>query len=753
MKQSAPTVQMRRRLLIVVAMVTIVGFGILILRLYNLQVIDPDNYQQRAIDQQLQSVSISAKRGSILDRNNKTLAQSATVWNVFVAPAEIETAEEAELMATELSALLDLDKQKILERCEKKGSYYEIVKSKVEKDEADEVLKLITEKNLVGVHIEEDTKRYYPYGSLASTLLGFTNAYDNTGSMGIEAYYDRYLSGTPGMVVSLKNAKSTDMPSRFQQRYDAKDGDSVVLTIDETIQHFVEKNLETAVVEHGIKNRAVGIVMDVNTGEILAMATKPDFDPNNPREIKDPKALERLAGLDPDSDAYKTQLEKEQYAQWRNKAISDPYEPGSVFKIVTVAGALENGVVDLNDTFTCTGAIQVASELIHCWKLAGHGTQNLTETVMHSCNPAFIMIGQRLGGAAFYDNFEAFGLTEKTGIDLPGEAGNKSLYHERDRLINNVVELSSSSFGQTFKVTPIQMITAVSAAVNGGKLMQPQVIKQIVDSEGRVVENFEPVMVRQVISEETSDTVRYLIDQVVNAPGGSGGSARVPGYRIGGKTGTSEKLDLATDENDHVLSFVGVAPIDDPQIAVLVVLDSPELENVFGSVIAAPVVGAILADTLPYLGIEPKYTAEELAELDVNMPNVTGIIAHDAQSQLRNMGLESRVIGDGANIVAQVPTEGAAVPKGSTVLLYTEGAQMEAQVAVPDVIGRPGLEANQTIVNAGLNIKLTGADIDGESVVAYHQSPEPGTMVDKGTVVTVEFINADNIDIDPTEQE
>ena len=731
---------MKLRMLFVVVMMTVVCFGVLIYRLFVIQIADAEIYQQRALAQQMRTTTIRANRGKIYDRNGKELARSGTVWTVYLSPADI-TSEELPLIADGLSEILGVDRQLILDRGANRKSYYQIVKQRIEKEEADKVLAFISEHKIKGVNLEEDTKRYYPYGDFAAQLLGFVGS-ENQGAYGLEAYYDSVLSGTPGRVVSVKNAKGTDLNFRYQEMYEAKDGNSLVLTIDEVIQHYLEKHLETAVVEHGIKNRAAGIVMDVTNGEILAMATVPDFDPNQPLALGDPVAQDELEKLEPGTEAYKNFLGQAQFDQWRNKAISDPYEPGSVYKVITLSAGLETKSVSLGSGFFCPGYHIVSGVRIGCWKHApGHGSQDLTDAMKNSCNPAFMMIGSRIGGENTYEFFERFGLSSPTGIDLPGEADNKSLIQSKANLTKpGGVELASTSFGQSFKVTPIQMITAIAAAVNGGTLYQPYVVKQVLDPDGNVISTTQPTAKRQVISQETSKLVAQLMEAVVKE--GSGRNANVPGYRIGGKTGTSQKLDVEnkTGVSENILSFVGIAPADDPKIAVLVLLDTPAVSS-YGSVIAAPVVGAVMSEVLPYIGIEPKYTQEELEKMDIEVPSLIGQLPHDAQSTLTQLGLKTRIVGKGGKVLRQIPAGHQMIPRGGTVILYTDDESMESRVVVPDVIGMTGQRANQTILNAGLNIRLNGVDIGLAGATAVRQSPEAGTEVEPGTIITVDFID------------
>lgn len=733
--------------------ISLVGFTSVVYQLWKLSLSSySDELRGMAAKQQMESVSIPAKRGNIYDRNGNILAQSATVWNVTIAPNEIDDADKnkkenetpmAQKVATHLSNILEgVTYQDVMDLAADTAKKYKRVKMRITRPVMEEILKAQEEYGLVGIHFEETTRRFYPYGNFASTVLGFCN--EEGGAYGIEAYYNKKLTGTPGRLLSARNAKGNEMDNDYKELIPPEDGQSLVLTIDEVVQHYLEKAIETAIIAHNPASRISGIVMDVNTGEILAMATKEDFDPNNPSEVSNAKALERLEGLS--GDEYTEQLGKERFTQWRNKAVSDPYEPGSVFKLVTLASAIESGHARESDTFYCSGVLEVANRSIHCWKTSGHGQETLGQILVNSCNPGFMTLGQRMGAETFSNYFEAFGLTERTGIDIPGEA--ESIYHSVEKM--GIVELSSSSFGQTFKVTPIQMIVADTAAINGGYLLKPFVVKQVLDAEGNVVESYERTVRRQVISNETSKMVASMAEKVVSE--GSGNGAYVPGYRVGGKTGTSQKLDKL-DENgqvtDHVLSFFGFAPADDPQVAVLVLIDEPELKSAYGSVIAAPVVGAIMSDILPYLDIEPKYTEEELEKREIYVKDVIGQKPHEAQSIMANAGLQGRLMGNGAAVVRQVPAPGSPVPKGSTVILYTDEETESPIVEVPSVVGLSGTEANKRIVSSRLNLRIVGADIDEEGTVAVSQTPEAGEALEIGSVITVNFVNqnaAENIE-------
>ena len=745
MSVKAPNVSMRIRIRFISTFMVFVLAGTLIGRLMYLQLFSNEELKQKAATQQFKVTTITPKRGTIYDANMNELAVSATAWTVFLVPVNIEGEEEGRKIAKAMSEMLGVDEEKIFNRSQVKNSYYQIVKKRIENEDADKVRQYILDNDLSAcIKLEEDVKRYYPYGTLASTVLGFVGE-DNTGLYGIEAYYNKTLNGTPGRISSAKNAWGSDMPYKYEQMFEAEDGQSLVLTIDAVVQHYVEKYLEIAVEEHDVRNGAFCIVMEMKTGRILAMATHPDFDPNSPFEIYDQAAIDRLNEYEANSEDYYAALKIEQERQWQNKAVSAPYEPGSVSKIITAAAALEEGSISLKSSFDCTGIIHVAGNNIKCHKYPrNHGVQTLLEAIKNSCNPAFIEIGQRLGGANYYKYFCDFGLNTLTGIDIPGEADNSGLVHSQKELMQeNMSALSSAAFGQTYKVTPIQLISAVSAAMNGGKLMKPYIVEQVLDANGNVVEITQPTVVRQVISEETSETMRELCEQVVYD--GSGRYAKVTGYRIGGKTGTSEKLDSG-DKTLRISSFFGFAPADDPEIAVLLALDEPHNDSVYGSVIAAPVVGKILSEVLPYVGIEPEYTSEELKNIEISTPYVVGSKIYEATTTMISYGLKAQTVGDGDVVIKQIPAVGEPIPKGSTVMLYTDSDSLNETVTVPSVIGLSGQVASKTLANKGLNIKVTGLDTSNESVKAATQKPAAGEKVPPGTVVTVEFVTTESLE-------
>ncbi len=715
--------------------IIIAGFGTIGGRLAYVMLIKGGYYRSYANSQQTSSTVIEAKRGNIYDANMNILATSASVWTVYIIPNQIKSPEVGGKIADGLSSILGINRQTVYEKTQKNTSY-EKIKTKVEEPQAVEVRKFISDNKLGQiVGLDEGTKRYYPNGNLASTVLGFVGD-DNQGLAGLEKYYHDTLTGVPGTIVSLKNARGGDMPYSYESTTEAQDGHSLVTTIDSRVQYYAEKYLEQAVIENGCTNRGCCIVMDVNTGAIYGMATKPDFDPNDPFTIYDDRTALELSTIT-DSTAKATATKKAQEAQWRNKAINDVYEPGSVFKIMTGSAALEENVIGRNLTYNCTGKIKIADRTYKCAKTSGHGTQELIQMFGNSCNPAFIMIGQRLGVNKFFDYFKSFGLTEKTGIDLPGEE--KSIYYSKTSM--GQVELASESFGQTFKVSAIQLITAVCAAANGGYLVQPHMVKQIIDSEGNVVKNVETNIKRQVISKETSEYIREACEYVVSKGGGK--NAYVSGYSIAGKTGTAEKVDQmsADKKKEYIASFCGFAPADDPQIAIIVVLDEPQGSSYYGGTIAAPVVGSIFSDVLPYLGIEPEYSTEELSQIRVKVNNVVGMNVAYAQSNILGQNLKYTVVGSGESVVSQTPEAGTTMTVGGTVILYTDETVEEETVTVPDFTDLTVSQANLLASSKHLNLIFKGNSLSSGGAVAYEQDVTPGTVVSKNSVVTVKFKN------------
>ncbi len=735
------TVKMWRRTLIVLIVMVALGFGLIVVSLIRLQLVDGAELQKAAVDQQLRDTTISAQRGTIYDRNMKPLAQSATVWKVVLAPAYIDKDDETlrRKISTGLADILGLDAEDIYKRTEG-TSYYDVLKTKVETDVKDRLVQFIEENDLGNtIQLQEDYKRYYPFGSFASTILGFTGT-DGQGLAGLEAYYDEYLSGTAGRLVTAKNAVGTDMPFQYEQKVEAQDGYNLVLTIDEVVQHYLEQALEEGVENNKVENRATGIVMNVKTGEIVAMAVKGDYDPNNPFVIADEEERARIAELPEEEQQEATSAALQ--AQWRNKAVSDTYYPGSVFKMVTLSMALEENVATEETTFTCTGSyVPVQGErAINCHNTSGHGTQTLVQGTMNSCNPFFIYLGQLLGTETFFDYFEAFGFTQKTGIDLPGES--QSIYHDRDM---SLMDLAVESFGQNFSITPIQMITACAAIANGGYLVQPHVVSQIVDNDGNIIKTADTTVKRQVISEETSKRVSKILQE--NATSGTAKNGYVAGYRIAGKTGTSEKVGAdgkVGSDNKYIASYCSFAPADDPQYAVLGFFDEPTGDSYYGGAVAGPVFAKIMEEILPYLNVETKYTEDEAGSVGVSAPNVIGKTVSEATNELTNSGLKILVKGSGDTVIAQTPDPGSSVPSGGTVVVYTDEASMNQTVTVPNFTNRSLSDVNYLAAQAGLNIKVTGA-YNSSAATARTQDYAAGEQIKPGTVITVNFVEEDTV--------
>ncbi len=711
-------------------------FCFLIGRAAYFQIIRGEELSQAAREQQTSDNTITPARGLIYDRNMKVVANNLTVETISITPKNVRgnTKQTSEQIAKNMAEILELDYEWVLERINKQSNF-EYIKKKVEKDQADALRKYISDNSIDGVKFAEDTKRNYPYGNFASQVIGFVGS-DNKGLEGIEMVYNEQLEGVPGRVVSANNTAGLELPDNYESYYEAQPGKSVVLTIDEAIQHFTEKHLENARIENGLEEGAAAIVMNVKTGEILAMATKPDYDLNQPFEISAAveerypdikKELEALEG-----DEYNAKLTEVTQFLRRNKAVVDSYEPGSTFKIAVASMALEENAVGLNDHFYCGGSIKVADRTISCANRNGHGSQTFVQGVQNSCNPAFIEIGARVGKDNFIKYIEGFGFREKTGIELPGETS--GIFHDYSNF--KEIDLATSSFGQSFNVTPLQIVTMAASVANGGKLMKPHLVKQLVDENQNVVEEYEPTVVRQVISEETSKKMCEILESVVSVGGGK--NAYLAGFRIAGKTGTSEKQPRGNGK--YVASFVGFAPADDPEIVCLVILDQPPAGNTYyGGLIAAPVVKNILEESLQYLGVEPEYTQEELALIDITVPDVTGMSRKEAEAVLKEQGVNISFKGTGDVVLDQVPKPYSKLARNSKVVAYTEGEESSKSVEIPNVVGCSASEANKGITNAGLNVRIKGlSNVDGIAICSG-QSPAAGTMVEPGTIVTLDF--------------
>lgn len=712
-------------------------------RLFYLQVVCYDMYQGQVIDNIQTETTVSPERGIIYDRNMVKLALNSTVYRVFISPRDITDNNQAVFISSELSEMLGVEYQTIYDNTQKLNSdnlkYADrTVQKNVREETADLLQAFITENGLEKqIHLEAYTMRYYPLGSLASHVLGFVGT--DGGLLGLELYYNTYLTGVPGRYIIAKDASGQNLSDKYETYVETQNGANLITTIDQNMQGMLETQLEKTYTESKAQNRVTGIVMDVNTGGIYAMATYPDFDLNSPYTL-DVSAQEKLNALNlpADSEQYNTEFMTQLYKLWNNKAVSYLYEPGSTFKVVTAAMAIEEKTVAWDDLFVCTGVHFVSGIPIHCHKLIGHGKVTFTRGLQQSCNPTLMMTSERLGRDLFYKYFEAFGYTEKTGIDLPGEAS--PIFSTFDNL--KTLELAIYSFGQTFKVTPIQQLTAIAAVANGGYLVVPHVVSQIVDDKGNIILSNDISTKRQVVSTEVSRQITDVLEQGVSTDGAAK-NAYVAGYKIAAKTGTSEVRDILNEEGEPYLrvgSCAGYAPADDPQIAILIMVDQPQIENIFGSYVAAPYVASFFSQALPYIGIQRDYTPEEQANLAVTLRNYIGLTVAEVSSDLTNRGISFNVLGDGEKVTYQVPSGGSSINKSTgEVIIYSGAAKPDEFVTVPDVIGRTAYQAETDIINIGLNILLEGSTNDsaGGGAVAISQEPAAGTSVEYGTVITV----------------
>ncbi|MDD6728349.1 MAG: penicillin-binding transpeptidase domain-containing protein [Eubacteriales bacterium] len=708
-------------------------------RVFYLQAVRGEELAQKAESQQLKDTEISAMRGTIYDADGNVLAQSATVWNIYIDPLEIDDEEERNLIVEEFSTLFEYDDEEKAELYEKTKAenHYEIVEKKVENDVKEKISEFVSENKLGDcIGSEQATKRYYPYGSLASCVIGFTGS-DDQGLSGIEAYYDEELTGTNGRIITAKDAVSNKIASDYETSVEASDGDSVYLTINQTIQYYLEKGLRETMEEYEAKG-AYGVVMNCNTGAVLAMSSMPDYDCNEPYILtysKDKKAIKAIKDKTEKQEAESAAVQN----QWRNFTVSDTYVPGSVFKTFIASAALEENVVSLDTTYTCTGSIKVDKYTMKCHYHPGHGTETFTQGLENSCNPFFITVGQKLGVHNYFKYFDAFGFTEKTNIDLPGEASPQ--YYTEDQY--GIVELSSASFGQTNSLTPIQVCTGLCAIANGGNLVQPYLVSSIVDSDGKTVKKTETTVKRQVISSETSATVREMMKSVVD--NGTGKNGYVAGYSVGGKTGTSTKLGESEEgEGDkYIVSFGAIAPSDDPEIAMLIIVDEPN-QDLGGGALCAPIAAQVVEEAMSVLGIEPKYDDDELKNISKQAPNIVGKSVADAQSELKEYGLNYIVIGNGDTVARQCPTGAGTIPNGGTVFIYTDDAEKQT-TKVPNFKGLTVSEAKDLAKMNDLNLEISGNNMSSGTVVAFRQSEETETVVEKGTVITVTFKNTQSV--------
>ena len=724
--QAAQNRGMKLRARIVAGFFVLVCFGVLGVHLWQIQITDYEFYAQRAAGQQLRDSIVPAPRGDIVDCNGVPLAVSATCWTVRAVPREMDD-EDVKPASEALAQILELDPQEVYDKLNDRHSNDKLLRRRVEKEMADQVRAICAENDWQGIVLMENTKRWYPEGDFAASVLGFTNV-DNRGVAGLELKYDEQLAGCDGRVLSAKNAWGYNMPTDYDTYIPPTQGNQLQLTIDVNIQHYLEKYLSYAVKEHNVSARGVGIVMEVDTGRILALSTKNDYDPNQPRVIQDDAAREYVEHLEGEEKASARQLA--QQTQWRNKAVSDLYEPGSVFKVITCAAGLDAGVVTPESRFNCGKAYNVAGVAFHCANHKSHGNQSLAQALQNSCNQSFIQIGQKLGKEKFCEYFEKFGLCTATGIDLPAEP-KKSEFYTADRM--GPVELASCSFGQSSKITPIQVVTAISAVVNGGKLMQPYVVEKITDSEGDLVQQMKPVEKRQVITPETSAQMCEIMESVITSGGGK--NAYIAGYRVGGKSGTSQKLD-SPDEKARVASFVGVAPIDHPRIAVLVVLDEPHSFSTGGGALSAPVVARVIEDTLEYYDTPRQYTEEEQETLIGRLPDTNSQSVESAVQEMEQCGFASKVLGQGDHVVCQYPQADTVLPRGSTVILYTDEQAAQVVTTVPGLVGQSVEKVCTAMTQAGLNVQVQGP-ADSANAVVVQQSEPAGSILPQGSLVTV----------------
>ena len=754
-----------RRILAAAAVLGLAAFVPVALRLYGLMVTDYSKYAQLALRNQTRTTTVSARRGYIYDTNMNVLACSVSVETVYLDPHELkQSGADIPAMAEVLGQILGLEPAWIEKQAADTSMRYKQLAAGVEEETALQIRGYINETGVSGIHLEPGTKRVYPMGTLASQVIGFANA-SNTGCEGVEAAYNAYLEGSTGKVITTKGNNEMDMPFSFEDFIAAKEGCSVVLTLDATVQACLEKQMEDAIARYDVRGGAFGLVMEVDTGRILAMATLGGYDPNKYLEVHDETSragLEQLKAqylaqpegspaYEEGKKAYSQALTQARLKQWRNRCISDGYEPGSTFKVLTLAAALDCGAVTLDTDFHCTGTARIPgrAQLLHCWRSIGHGSQKTPQALQNSCNPAFANIALKIGGDRFYEYIQRFGILEKTGIDLSGESKgvffDKSLVTDTDKW--GTASLTSASFGQTFKITPLQLVRAIASVVNGGNLMEPYIVSEIFDSDGNTVFRQEPTVVRRTIKEETSQIMCGLIRSVVTE--GTAKNAAVAGFSIGGKTGTSEKIDVF-DENgqrvlDKIVSFVGIAPMEDPKYIVLVALDTPSRQTgiyISGGVMAAPTVGAVMGDILPYLGVSQTFEPEDPAARQILLEDMTGMDPKQAEKRLKNAGLTAKLLGEGETVTDQIPAPGQTVPGNSQVLLYLGQPPEKEEVTVPVFMGMDRQQASLAAAEAGLYILVTGNTEISPTVTVTAQDISAGTRVAPGTTVQLRFADA-----------
>ena len=722
------------RSFVLMILMGVVMFVLLFFRLFDLQITRHEELQGKAVNQQTRRTVVTANRGTIYDAGGNILAISSSAETIILSPLEIDNAVNdtedpvswtKESLAAGLAEILGKDASAIRKRMDNVKSQYEVIQLRADEDTAAKVRSYVDENKIAGVHLVADTKRYYPYGSLAAQVIGFVGG-ENTGLYGLEAYYEKELEGQSGLVISSKDQAENDMLYTYEQYFAAKNGSDLTLTLDTTIQYYLEKGIESMVDKFSAANGASGIVMDAKTGGVLAMASYPNYDLNDFLTVSDQTLQERI-------ERGESTVADMQLLQWRNKALNDTYEPGSTFKILTLSAALEEGVVDKTTTVNCGGSVNISGYTIHCSNKNGHGLQTLVQSVGNSCNPAFINYGLRIGSEKFYEYMRSFGLMNTTGIDLGGEAVG---VFAADSSFTQL-DLACYAFGQNFTVTPLALIAAQAACINGGYLHTPYLVERITDSDGNVTYRHDDTPVRQVISEQTSATVRECLEYVVAS--GTGKNGQVAGYRIGGKTGTADK----GQTGDVVVSFLCFAPADDPQVIMLITMDTPSRATgtyVSGGNMVAPTASTVMAEILPYLGVEPSYSAEELLGMDTTVPNVIGMSVEEAKTKLKDRALSYKIVGDGETITDQTPAGGAIIPGKSSVILYAGEEKSTGKCVVPHLIGKTPSEANTTATAAGLLIRFSGTTgSESSSVRVLSQSIDEGTEVEAGTVITVQL--------------
>ena len=722
------------RSFVLMILMGVVMFVLLFFRLFDLQITRHEELQSKAVNQQTRRTVVTASRGTIYDTAGNILAISSSAETIILSPLEIDNALNdtenpvtwtKDSLAAGLAEILGKDAASIRKRMDNVKSQYELIQLRADEEVAAKVRAYVEENKISGVHLVADTKRYYPYGSLAAQVIGFVGD-DNTGLYGLEAYYEEELEGQSGLVISAKDQAENDMLYTYEQYFATKNGSDLTLTLDTTIQYYLEKRLEAMTDKFSAANGASGIVMNAKTGGIMAMASYPNYDLNDFLTVSDQTLQERI-------ERGENTLAEMQLLQWRNKALNDTYEPGSTFKILTLSAALEEGVVDKTTTVNCGGSVNISGYTIHCSNKNGHGLQTLVQSVGNSCNPAFINYGLRVGNEKFYEYMRSFGLMNTTGIDLGGEAVG---VFAADSSFTQL-DLACYAFGQNFTVTPLTLISAQAACVNGGYLHTPYLVERITDSNGNVTYRHDSTPVRQVISEQTSATVRECLEYVVAS--GTGKNGQVAGYRSGGKTGTADK----GQTGDVVVSFLCFAPADDPQVIMLITMDTPSRATgtyVSGGNMVAPTASTVMAEILPYLGIEPSYSAEELLGMDTTVPNVIGSTVEQAKEKLKERALSYKIVGDGDTITDQTPAGGAIIPGKSTVILYASAAKPTDKCVVPHLLGKTPSEANTAATAAGLLIRFSGTTGSESSAIrVLSQSIDEGTEVDAGTVITVQL--------------